>query len=159
MNEIKNSPVLDMADLFYSESKTLKNSVEQSLENHEGPSLSKIIELYYQVINVVSLSKVLKQRLEGLKNSEEKTILLKKIKEVEKHIDAKFDSELHILIISALEKSIQNLKKKLHEVSSNQNNKTREDVENQAKRYEKLRKIISTREFVDQYNNGLSNTG
>ena len=36
--------------------------------------------------------------------------------------------------------------------------KTKEKVENQAKMYEKLRQIMSTKEFVDQYNNGLDNS-
>jgi len=158
MNESNSLPISETADLFYSESSKLEKSVGLYLESHEGPSLSKIIELYYQVINVISLAKVLKQSLECLKDSEEKTLLHNKIKEMEKYIEVKFDSKLHFLIMATLEKSIENSKKKLKEITAIQNNKTKEDVENQAKMYEELRNIMSTREFVGQYNNELGNT-
>jgi hypothetical protein len=59
--------------------------------------------------------------------------------------------------MSNLKKSIETLKKKLKDFTTNQPEKTKEVVENQAKMYEELRQIMSTKEFVDQYNNGLNN--
>ncbi len=59
--------------------------------------------------------------------------------------------------MSELKKSIEDFKKKLRDLKTNQNEKTTEKVENQSKMYEKLRQIMSTKEFVDQYNNGLDN--
>jgi hypothetical protein len=48
--------------------------------------------------------------------------------------------------------------KKLKDMTANPSEKTKEEIENQAKMYKKLRQIMSTKEFVDQYNNGLDNT-
>ena len=59
--------------------------------------------------------------------------------------------------MSNLEKSIETLKIKLKNFTMNQPEKTKEVVENQAKMYEELRQIMSTQEFVDQYNNELDN--
>jgi hypothetical protein len=87
----------------------------------------------------------------------EENLLLDKIQEIEKYIDEKFDSDLHLLLMSNLEKSIETLKIKLKNFTMNQPEKTKEVVENQAKMYEELRQIMSTQEFVDQYNNGLDN--
>ena len=47
--------------------------------------------------------------------------------------------------------------KKLKGITINQPEKTKEDLGNQAKMYEELRQIMSTKEFVEQYNNGLEN--
>ncbi len=34
--------------------------------------------------------------------------------------------------------------------------KSKEEIENEAKKYEKLRQMMSTKEFVEQYDKGLS---
>jgi len=39
----------------------------------------------------------------------------------------------------------------------NSEQKSKETIENEAKLYEKLREIMSTKEFVKQYDSGLSN--
>jgi len=114
--------------------------------------------VYYQVINVTSLAKFLRKNFEDIKNTEESKPLLIRIQDIEKYIDEKFNRNLHPVIMSKLKKSIENSIKKLKDNKANQNEKTKEEVENQAKMYEKLRQIMSTKEFVDQYNNGLNNT-
>ena len=40
--------------------------------------------------------------------------------------------------------------------SSDPMQKSKDDVENEAKRYEELRQKMSTKEFVEQYDKGLS---
>ena len=145
-------------DLFNSESNKLQDVVAQSLKNSEKLSISEIIGVYYQVINVTSLAKFLRKNFEGIKNTEESNFLLIRIQDIEKYIDEKFNRNLHPVIMSKLKKSIENSIKKLKDNKANQNEKTKEEVENQAKMYEKLRQIMSTKEFVDQYNNGLNNT-
>jgi len=157
MNSNNHSSINETADLFNSESNKLQDVINQSLKNSKKLSISEIIEVYYQVINVTSLAKFLRQNLENIKNTEENNLLFTRIQEIEKYIDVKFNSNLHHLIMSELKKSIENFKKKLRDLKTNQNEKTTEKVENQSKMYEKLRQIMSTKEFVDQYNNGLDN--
>ena len=51
--------------------------------------------------------------------------------------------------------SISNITGNLQSLNSEQ--KSKETIENEAKLYEKLREIMSTKEFVKQYDSGLSN--
>ncbi|MDH3619139.1 MAG: hypothetical protein OES14_08205 [Nitrosopumilus sp.] len=157
MSTNDNSSITDTINLFYSESNKLEDTLSQSLKNSEKLSLSEIIGLYYQIINVTSLVKFLRQNIKDAENMKEETLLLQRIQKIEKHIDEKFDSDLHLLLISNLEKSIETLKIKLKDSTMDQPKKTKEEVENQAKMYEELRQIMSTKEFVDQYSNGLDN--
>jgi hypothetical protein len=157
MSTNDNSSITDTINLFYSESNKLEDTLSQSLKNSEKLSLSEIIGLYYQIINVTSLVKSLRQNIKDEENMKEENLLLHRIQKIEKYIDEKFDSDLHLLLISNLEKSIETLKTKLKDSTMYQPKKTKEEVENQAKMYEELRRIMSTKEFVDQYNNGLDN--
>lgn len=157
MSTNDNSSITDTINLFYSESNKLEDTLSQSLKNSEKLSLSEIIGLYYQIINVTSLVKFLRQNIKDAENMKEENLLLHRIQKIEKYIDEKFDSDLHLLLISNLEKSIETLKIKLKDSTMNQPKKTKEEVENQAKMYEELRQIMSTKEFVDQYSNGLDN--
>jgi hypothetical protein len=157
MSTNDNASITETRKIFYSESNKLEDVLSKSLKNSEKLSLSEIIGLYYQIINVTSLVKFLRQNLKDTENMKEDSLLLDKIQEIEKYIDEKFDSDLHLLLMSNLEKSIETLKIKLKDFTTNQPEKTKEVVENQAKMYEELRQIMSTKEFVDQYNNGLDN--
>jgi hypothetical protein len=145
-------------DLFNSESNKLQDGITQSLKNSEKLSIREIINVYYQVINVISLAKFLRQNCNGIKNTEESKPLLIRLQEIEQYIDENFNKNLHLLIISNLKNSIENSMKKLKDMTANPSEKTKEEIENQAKMYKKLRQIMSTKEFVDQYNNGLDNT-
>jgi hypothetical protein len=145
-------------DLFNSESNKLQDGITQSLKNSEKLSIREIINVYYQVINVISLAKFLRQNCNGIKNTEESKPLLIRLQEIEQYIDENFNKNLHLLIISNLKNSIENSMKKLKDITANPSEKTKEEIENQAKMYKKLRQIMSTKEFVDQYNNGLDNT-
>ena len=147
----------ETVDLFNSESSKLENVINKYLRNSEELSISEIIEGYYQVINVISLARFLRSNLEGIKNTKESESLLIRIQKIEKYIDEEFDGNLHPLIMSKLKKTVDNSMKKLKDITTKQNEKTKEDVENQAKMYEELRQIMSTKEFVDQYNNRLNN--
>lgn len=138
-------------DLFKFESNKLQENVNQTLKNFENLSISQIIETYYQIINVSSLAKFLRQNFE----EEENKSLLSSIQEIEKYIFEKFNEELHPLIMSKLKNLIDNSTKNLKEITTNQGVKTKGGVENQAKMYENLRQILSTKEFVDQYNASL----
>jgi hypothetical protein len=156
---VNNSSTFNEAiDLFNSESNKLQDGITQSLKNSEKLSIREIINVYYQVINVISLTKFLRENCNGIKNTEESKPLLIRLQEIEQYIDENFNRNLHLLIISNLKNSIENSMKKLKDMTADHSEKTKEEIENQAKMYKKLRQIMSTKEFVDQYNNGLDNT-
>jgi len=145
----------ETTDLFTFESSKLKEVIGHALKNSEILSISEIIEVYYQVSNVISLAKFLRQKFGDIENTEENKTLLNKMQRIEKYIDEKFNETLHPLVMSQLKKSIENSKKNLNAMKTNQSKKTKNEIENQAKMYEKLRQIMSTKEFVDQYNKVL----
>ena len=106
MNSNNHSSINETADLFNSESNKLQDVINQSLKNSKKLSISEIIEVYYQVINVTSLAKFLRQNLENIKNTEENNLLFTRIQEIEKYIDVKFNSNLHHLINEFQEQSL-----------------------------------------------------
>ena len=148
-----NPPSIDeTADLLTIESGKLQDVINHALKKSKILSISEIIEVYYQVINVTSITKFLTQKFGDLENTKEDKILLNKIKKIEKLIDEKFNETLHPLVMSQLKKSIENSRKNLKDMKTNQSKKTKTEIENQARVYEKLRQTMSTKEFVDQYN-------
>jgi hypothetical protein len=131
------------ADLFISESNNLQKKINDALENSKKFSLQQIVEIYHQVINVTSMAKILKEN----PNIEENFHLT--IQETEKYVNGKFNNSLHPQIVSHLENSIEEIRNDLKNI--NRDNKTKIEIENQAKMFEHLRQIMSTKEFVDQY--------
>jgi uncharacterized protein HemY len=147
-----NHPSIDeTTNLFTSESSKLQDVISHALKN-SVLSTSEIIEVYYQVSNVTSLTKFLRQKFRDLENTEENQTLLNKMQKMEKLIDEKFNQTLHPLVMSQLKKSIENSRKNLKDMKTNQSKKTKNEIEIQARVYEKLRQTMSTKEFVDQYN-------
>jgi len=138
----------DISSMFHTESEKLENLIN----NTTKPKLSihEIIETYYQIMNVSSMTTMLKQQLDANKHK----TLLDKIAETERIISEKFNSSIHPQIMEKLTKSIQQTTKNLQSGDSVQ--KSKEDTENEAKLYEELRKKMSTKEFVEQYDKGLS---
>ncbi len=141
----------ELSTSFYLESDKLKKLIADLLKNHDQLSIDKIIPIYYQIINVSSMSIVLKPQLDVNKHK----ALLSKIVETEEMISEKFNSSMHPQIMKKLVNSIQVITASLQSDSSDQ--KSKEDIENNAKLYEDLRKKMSTKEFVEQYDKGLSN--
>jgi hypothetical protein len=131
------------ADLFISESNNLQKKINDALENSKKFSLQQIVEIYHQVINVTSMAKILKEN----PKIEENFHLT--IQETEKYVNGKFNNSLHPQIVSHLENSIEEIRNDLKNI--NRDNKTKIEIENQAKMFEHLRQIMSTKEFVDQY--------
>ncbi len=148
-----NRPSIDeTTNLFTSESSRLQDVISHALKNSEKLSISEIIEVYYQVSNVTLLVKFLRQKFRDIENTEENETLLKKIQKIEKLIDEKFNETLHPLVISQLKKSIENSRKNLKDMKTNQGTKSKNEIDNQARVYEELRQTMSTKEFVIQYN-------
>ena len=148
----------ETVDLIFSESNKLKNIIKQCLNSSVELSISEIVEAYYQVINIKSLVKFVRINLEGKKNIEAIKSLLIRIQEEENYIEENFDGKLHPLVVANIKKLIEISMKELKNLSSKQNGKTKENLEIQAKMYKKLRQIMSTKEFVEQYDKELNNT-
>ncbi len=138
-----------ISSMFHAESEKLENLINHATTTSEL-SLHEIVDIYYQIMNVSSMITMLKQQL----NSDEHSTLLDKIAEMEKVISEKFNSVIHPHVMEKLVKSIQDTMNTLQ--SGNSDQKSKEETENDAKLYEELRKKMSTREFVEQYDKGLS---
>ncbi|MDX1441012.1 MAG: hypothetical protein R3237_00960 [Nitrosopumilaceae archaeon] len=137
--------------LFLKESEKLKKTIYHWNQNIENLSMSQIIDLYYQVINVNSLVKYSQKIYENPK--EEINV---QITNTQKIIDEEFDQNLHPKILKKIEGLVDTTKNNLKE-NQNQNSKTKEEIEKQAEKYEELRKMMSTKEFVEQYHKTINN--
>lgn len=145
------SSLEDISELFDTETEKLESAINAGLRR----SLllpSEIIPIYYQTMNVISLITLLNQQFENLNTN---SSLILKIHKVQKLISEKFNSNLHKSIMLQLENSITNTTKELHSVKIR--DKSKHEIEAEAKLYEKLRQMMSTKEFVEQYDKGLSN--
>ena len=134
----------DLLGLFTSEYDKLENLVNAMNFDDELP-VNQIIEVYYQITNVSSMIIVVKPQLD--QNND-------KILYAEKFISEKFNSIIHPKIMKHITNSISNITSNLQSINSEQ--KSKETIENEAKLYEKLREIMSTKEFVKQYDAGIS---
>jgi len=134
----------DLLELFTSESNKLENLVN-ALNFDSELSVNQIVEVYYQITNLSSMITVVRPQLD--QNNA-------KILYVEKFISEKFNSTIHPKIMERIVISISDITRNLQSINSEQ--KSRETIENEAKLYEKLREIMSTNEFVKQYDAGLS---
>ena len=139
----------DIFSMFHDESEKLENLINNATTKSEL-SIHEIIETYFQIMNVSSMAVMLKQQLQ----TDEHKILLDKIIDIERVISEKFNSSIHPQVLKKLTKSIQDSIKNLQSEDSKQ--KSKEDIENKAKLYEELRQKMSTKEFVEQYDKGLS---
>ena len=141
----------EIFQIFVTESDKLESIVLDALSKSDL-SVSEIIQAYYQTTNVNSLAQMLLMQLEN-NNNDDSDSNLSKIKQTQKFISEKFDQNLHPFIINYLANSIVEMTKQLQ--SSAPSEKSKEDIENEAKNYEQLRKMMSTKEFVEQYDKGL----
>ena len=137
----------DISQMFDDESLKLQNLISIADSKYDL-SVNEIVEIYYQVMNVSSMSTMLKEQVESQPNS-----LLDKIQIIDKSISEQFNSNIHPRIMKTLSTSIQETTEKLQ--SGNSGKKSKEEIESEAKLFEELRQKMSTREFVEQYNKGL----
>ncbi len=147
--------MMNSLDLLNSEFEKLQNIIESITKNSEK-MIPDIISLYYQVTMVQTFSKKLSSDIESIETSE-KQKFLNKIDEIQKFITENFTKSLHPDILSQLVTSIQNSTDSLKQLGENSEQKTKETIENEALLYKKLRELMSTKEFVEQYEIGLNN--
>ena len=138
--------VNDISRMFQTESEKLENLINNAIGKSEL-SVHEIIETYYQIMNVSSMISMLKPQIDVNEH-----LFLEKIQETEKMISEKFNSTIHPQIKKQLTNSIEKTTKNLQSVNRE---KSKEEIENDAKQYEKLRQTMSTKEFVEQYDKGL----
>ncbi len=137
----------DISKMLNDESQKLENLLD-GLDSKTDVSVHEIVETYYQVMNVSSMCTMLKQQAES------EPSILEKIRSTEELISKRFDSVIHPKIMEKLSTSVRELTETLQ--SGNTGEKSKEQTESDAKLFEQLRQNMSTKEFVEQYQNGLS---
>lgn len=138
----------DIFQMLNSESQKLEILFDTA-DSKTDMTIHEIVEIYYQVMNVFSMVTMLKQHADS-----EPEKLTKKIQETEKLISQRFDVVIHPRILKKLSSSIQEMTKNLQ--SGNSGEKSKEQIESNAKLFEELRQTMSTKEFVEQYEKGIS---
>ena len=139
----------NLITLFSDEFEKLKKLLDQISPDDEL-TVNQIVEVYYQITNVSSLTEVIKQQLDDSDSTS-----FEKISNAQNFISENFNSAIHPKIMKNIDDSISEITKNLQSLNSDE--KSKETIENEAKLYEKLREFMSTKEFVMQYNAGLSN--
>ena len=147
--------MMNSLDLLNSEFEKLQKTIESITKNSEK-TIPDIISLYYQVTMVQTFSKKLSSDIESIETSEQQKFL-NKIDEIQKFVTENFSKSLHPDILSQLVTSIQNSTDSLKQLGENSEQKTKETIENEALLHKKLRELMSTKEFVEQYEIGLNN--
>ena len=138
-------------ELFTSESEKLQKIID-SIPKTSEKKLSDIINLYYQVTMVQTLTKKIKS---DLKSPTENQNLFDEINKTEEYLNEKFSKSLHPEILSELTSSIQVSTDNLKQLGQNSEQKTKETIEKEALLYKELRELMSTKEFVEQYETGI----
>ena len=141
--------------LLSSESEKLQQTIE-IISKISEKKIPDIINLYYQVVIVQTLAKKLKDDFGSSDKSEHKK-LLDKIEEIQKFLVDNFTKSLHPEILTQLTNSIQSSTENLKLLGQNSEQKTKEIIEKEALLYKNLRELMSTKEFVEQYEIGLKN--
>ncbi len=144
---------IETSKSFITESGKLETLIDHLLQKSEKFSIDEIVSTYYQIMNISSLMQFLKQNTSH-DNSEKTQTLLGKIESTENLIKNSFNNNLHPIILSHLTNYVQETMTNLK--SNKGKEKTKEIIESEAKLYEKLRMTMSTKEFVEQYDKGLS---
>ena len=139
----------DLLELLGSEYDKLENLVN-AMNFDDELNVNHIVEVYYQITNISSMIIVMKQQLDQTNDIASH----EKILNTEKFISDKFNSDIHPKIMKQITNSISDITSNLQSINSEQ--KSKETIENEAKLYEKLREIMSTKEFVKQYDAGMS---
>ena len=142
--------VANSLKLLDSEFEKFQKIIDSMPKNSEK-MIPDIVSLYFQATVVETLSKKLKQDI----LESEQQIHLEKINKIQKYVDENFSKSLHPVILSQLVNSIQKSTNDLKLLGQNSEAKTKEIIENEARLYKELRELMSTKEFVEQYDSGI----
>ena len=140
---------LELLDSEFEKFQTIIDSISKNSKK----MIPDIVSLYFQATMVETLSKKLRQ---DIVESDQQTYL-EKINKIQKYVDENFSKSLHPVILSQLVNSIQKSTNDLKLLGQNSEAKTKEIIENEAQLYKELRELMSTKEFVEQYDSGIKN--
>ncbi|MEC9416661.1 MAG: hypothetical protein VYC28_02685 [Thermoproteota archaeon] len=138
---------LELLDSEFEKFQKLMDSIPKNSEK----IIPDIVNLYFQVTMVETLSKKLKEDISGSEQQKH----LEKINTIQKYVDENFSKSLHPEILSQLINSIQKSTDNLKLLGQSTEEKTKEIIENEARLYKELRELMSTKEFVEQYDAGI----
>jgi len=138
---------LELLDSEFEKFQKLINSIPKNSEK----MIPDIVSLYFQATMVETLSKKLKEDISGSEQQKH----LEKINTIQKYVDENFSKSLHPEILSQLVNSIQKSTDNLKLLGQSTEEKTKEIIENEARLYKELRELMSTKEFVEQYDAGI----
>ena len=144
--------VVNSLDLLDSEFEKFQTIID-SISKNSKKMIPDIVSLYFQATMVETLSKKLRQ---DIVESDQQTYL-EKINKIQKYVDENFSKSLHPEILSQLINSIQESTDNLKLLEQNSEEKTKEIIENEAQLYKELRELMSTKQFVEQYESGIKN--
>ena len=144
--------VANSLKLLDSEFEKFQKIIDSMPKNSEK-MIPDIVSLYFQATMVETLSKKLTQ---DISESKQQTHL-EKINKIQKYVDENFSKSLHPEILSQLINSIQESTDNLKLLEQNSEEKTKEIIENEAQLYKELRELMSTKQFVEQYESGIKN--
>ena len=136
----------DTIRLFDNETKNLDSQIN-AISGKDVFSIPEIIQAYYLATNVDSLATMMADKFE------ENPSVLQKVQSVKKLI-SNFNLVTHKKILQFLSHSIEEITGELQ--SHNPQKKTKEEIELDAKKFETLREMMSTKEFVEQYDRGVT---
>ena len=107
-------------------------------------SLNQIVETYFQISNISSMCKLIEnsESIDSQKSNQ--------LDQIKKELIENFDKNIHPKIIEFIENEILTLKKHIESIPPEQ---TPEEIEESSKLFDKLRELMSTKEFVFQYGN------
>ena len=138
---------LELLDSEFEKFQKLIDSIPKNSEK----MIPDIVSLYFQATMVETLSKKLKEDISGSEQQKH----LEKINTIQKYVDENFSKSLHPEILSQLVISIQQYTDNLKLLGQSTEEKTKEIIENEARLYKELRELMSTKEFVEQYDAGI----
>ena len=138
---------LELLDSEFEKFQKLMDSIPKNSEK----IIPDIVSLYFQATMVETLSKKLKEDISGSEQQKH----LEKINTIQKYVDENFSKSLHPEILSQLVISIQQYTDNLKLLGQSTEEKTKEIIENEARLYKELRELMSTKEFVEQYDAGI----
>lgn len=144
----------EISELFISESETLEYSISSLSQYSKTLSPDEIVALYHRIMNVASLMQTLMKKISD-DDYEKNQRLFERLKSTEALIGDSFNLRLHPSILSQLNSTIE---ESMNALKSNKTkDRTKQAIEEESRNYEKLRQIMSTKEFVEQYDKMIKN--
>ncbi len=132
-----------MEDLFQTLNDEFKKTLTiiQTIDT-SNISLNQIVETYFQISNISSMCKLIEnsESIDSQKSNQ--------LDQIKKELIENFDKNIHPKIIEFIENEILTLKKHIESIPPEQ---TPEEIEKSSKLFDKLRELMSTKEFVFQY--------